>query len=77
MVRPHLQYIGYEVLIDFKVVCLWFNESSVYAAKLNLKLKPQAYDIKISSNFIYVVISPLIDGIWSCNWFWGDFLIVH
>jgi ABC-type thiamin/hydroxymethylpyrimidine transport system permease subunit len=63
MVRPHLQYIEYEVSIDFKVVYLWFTRSSVYAAKLNLKLKPQADDIKISSNFIYVVISPLIDGI--------------
>jgi hypothetical protein len=40
MVQYHLQYIEYEVLINSKVVCLWFTESSVSAAKSNLELKP-------------------------------------
>ena len=62
MVLSHLQYIEYEVSIDSKVVCLWFNKSSVSAAELNLKLKPQANDIRISSNWIYDVIA-LIDRI--------------
>jgi hypothetical protein len=52
MVRSHPQYTTYEVLIDSKVVCLWFIKSSVSAAKLNLELKPQANDINISPNFI-------------------------
>jgi hypothetical protein len=34
-----------------------------FAAKLNLKLKPQENDIKISSNLIYDAISPPIDRI--------------
>jgi hypothetical protein len=77
MVRSHPQYTKYEVSIDSKVVFLWFTKSSVFAAELNLKLKPQENDIKISPNFIYVAISPPIDWIWSCNVFWGDTLIVH
>ena len=48
MVLSHLQYIEYEVSIDSKVVCLWFNKSSVSAAELNLKLKPQANNIRIT-----------------------------
>jgi hypothetical protein len=43
-----------------------------FAAELNLQLKPQANDIKISPNLIYDAISPPIHRIWSCNWFWGD-----
>jgi hypothetical protein len=31
--------------------------------ELNLELKPQANDINISPNFIYVAISPPIDGL--------------
>jgi hypothetical protein len=77
MVWYHSQYTEYEVSIDSKVVCLWFTKSSVSAAELNLKLKPQANDIKISLNFTYVAISPLIDRIWSLNWLWGHFLIFH
>jgi hypothetical protein len=42
---------------------LWFTKSSVSAAELNLELKPQANNIKISSNLTYDVISPLIDYI--------------
>jgi hypothetical protein len=63
MVRSHTQYTEYEVSIDSKVVCLWFTKSSVSAAELNLKLKSQADNIKISPNLIYDAISPLIDGI--------------
>jgi hypothetical protein len=69
MVWSHTQYTEYEVSIDSKVVCLWFTKSSVSAAELNLKLKSQADNIKISPNLIYDAISPLIDGIWSFNWF--------
>jgi hypothetical protein len=61
MVRYHLQYIEYEVLINSKVVCLWFTKNSVFAAKSNLELKPQANYIKISS--INVAISPPINRI--------------
>jgi len=63
MVRSHTQYTEYEVSIDSKVVCLWFTKSSVPAAELNLKLKSQADNIRISPNLIYDAISPLIDGI--------------
>jgi len=42
---------------------LWFTKSSVSAAELNLELKPQANNIKISSNLTYDVISPPIDYI--------------
>jgi len=48
MVWYHSQYTEYEVSIDSKVVCLWFTKGSVSAAELNLKLKPQENDIKIS-----------------------------
>ena len=34
-----------------------------FAAKLNLKLKPQANDIKINSNLINSLISPLVNRI--------------
>jgi hypothetical protein len=34
-----------------------------FAAELNLKLKPQENDIKISPNLIYGAISPPIDKI--------------
>jgi hypothetical protein len=61
MVRSHPQYTEYEVSIDSKVVCLWFTKSSVSAAELNLELKPQANNIRISPNLIYHVISPPID----------------
>jgi hypothetical protein len=36
-------------------------------AKLNLELKPQAIDIKISQTLIYDVISPPLDKISSLN----------
>jgi hypothetical protein len=77
MVRSHTKYREYEVPIYSKMVCLCFTKSSVSAAKLNLKLKPQENDIKIHLNFIYVMISPPIDRIWSYNLFWGDLIIVH
>ena len=63
MVRSHTQYTEYEVSIDSKVVCLWFTKSSVSTAELNLKLKSQADNIRISPNLTYDVISPPIDGI--------------
>jgi hypothetical protein len=53
----------YEVSIDSKMVCLWFTKSSVSTAELNLKLKPQADNIRISPNLTYDAISPPIDGI--------------
>jgi hypothetical protein len=59
----HPQFIEYEVSIDSKVVSLWLTKSSVSVVELNFELKPQENDIKISSNFIYVVIAPLIDRI--------------
>jgi len=77
MVWYHSQYIEFEVSIDYKVVCLWFTKSSASAAELNLELKPQANDIKISLHFTYVAISPLIDRIWSLNLLWGHLLIFH
>jgi len=40
-----------------------------FVAKLNLELKPQANDIKISPNLICGVISHPVDKIWSCNGF--------
>jgi len=63
MIPSHPQYIEYEVSIDSKVVCLWFTKNSVFAAELNLELKPQANYIKISPNFTYVTISPPINRI--------------
>jgi hypothetical protein len=57
----HPQFIEYEVSIDSKVVSLWLTKSSVSVVELNLELKPQENDIKISPNFIYVVITPSID----------------
>jgi hypothetical protein len=59
----HPQFIEYEVSIDSKVVSLWLTKSSVSVVELNFELKPQENDIKISPNFIYVVIAPLIDRI--------------
>jgi hypothetical protein len=61
MVQSHPQYIEYDVSIDSKVVCLWFTKSNVFAAELNLELKPQAKKIRISPNLTYDAISPLID----------------
>ena len=46
--------------MDFQLI---FTKNNVSAAELNLKLKPQANDIKISSNFTYDAISPLINRI--------------
>jgi hypothetical protein len=54
MVQSHPQYTEYEVSIESKLVCLWLNKNSVFTVELNLELKPQANDIKISPNFIYV-----------------------
>ena len=59
--RYHLQYIEYEVSMDSKLFCLWFTKSSVSVAELNLELKPQANNIRISSNFTYNAISHPID----------------
>jgi len=63
MVRPDSQYTKYEVSIYSKLVFIWFPKSIVSTAELNIKLKSQANDIKISPNFIYVAISPPIDRI--------------
>jgi hypothetical protein len=57
------QYTSYEVSIDSKEVSMWFTESSVFTAELNLKLKPQANNIRISLNLTYDSISPPIDRI--------------
>jgi hypothetical protein len=40
---------------------MWFTESSVFTTELNLKLKPQANNIRISLNLTYDSISPRID----------------
>jgi hypothetical protein len=61
MVRSHPQYTEYEVSIDSKVVCLWFTKSSVSAAEINIELKPQANNIRISPNLTYDAISPLLE----------------
>ena len=63
MVRSHTKYREYEVPIYSKMVCLCFTKSSVSAAELNLKLKPQADNIRISPNLTYDAISPPIDRI--------------
>ena len=34
-----------------EVICLWFTKNSVFAAELNLKLKPQANNIRISKQY--------------------------
>ena len=77
MVWSHPQYTEYEVSIYSKVVGLWFTKSSVSAAELNLELKTQANNIRISPNLTYGVISLPIDLIWSFNWFWGGLIMVH
>ena len=59
------------------MVCLWFTKSSVSAAELNLELKPQENNIRISPNLTYDAISPPIDWIWSFNWFWCGLIMVH
>jgi hypothetical protein len=69
MVPSHPQYTEYEVSIYSKVVCLWFTKSSVSTVELNLELKPQANNIRISPNLTNDAISTLIDWIWSFNWF--------
>jgi hypothetical protein len=61
MVRCHPQYTEYKISIDSKMVYLWFTKSSVSAAELNLELKPQANNIRISPNFTYDAISHPID----------------
>jgi hypothetical protein len=43
--------------MDSEVVCLWFTKSCVCVVELNLELKPQANDIKISPNLICSAIS--------------------
>jgi hypothetical protein len=43
MVWYHPQYTEYEVSIDSKVVCLWFTNSCVFAAELNLKQNISKY----------------------------------
>jgi hypothetical protein len=53
MIRPHPQWTEYEVSIDSDVVFLWFTKSSVFAAELSLKLKPQENNIRISPNLTY------------------------
>jgi hypothetical protein len=61
MVRSHPQYTKYEVSIDSKEFFLWFTKSSVFAAELNLELKPQANNIRIRPNLTYDAISHPID----------------
>jgi NADH:ubiquinone oxidoreductase subunit H len=61
MLRSHTQYIEYEVSIDSKVVCLWFTKNSVSTAELNLELKPQAHNIRISQTLTYNAITSPID----------------
>ena len=61
MMRSHPQYTEYEVSIDSKVICLWFTKSSVSAAELNLDLKPQANNIRISPKLTYDAVSSPID----------------
>jgi len=75
--RSHPQYTEYEVSSDSEVVCLWFTKSSVSTAELNLELKPQANNIRISPNLTYDAISPPIDWIWRLNWLRGGLLMVH
>jgi hypothetical protein len=58
MLRSHPQYTEYKVLIDSKVVCLWLTKSSVSTAELNLELKPEANNIRISPNLTYDAIAP-------------------
>ena len=77
MVPSHPQYTEYEVSIYSKVVCLWFTKSSVSTVELNLELKPQANNIRISPNLTNDAISTLIDWIWSFYWFQGGLLMVH
>ena len=57
--------------------CLWFTKNCVSPIELNLELKYQANDIKISQIFIYGVISPPTNKIRIFNWFWGGLLMVH
>jgi hypothetical protein len=59
------------------VFCLWFTKNCVSPIELNLELKYQANDIKISQIFIYGVISPPTNKIRIFNWFWGGLLMVH
>jgi len=47
--------------MKFQLIRKWFTKSSVVATNLNLELRPQANEINISPNLIYVVITPLID----------------
>jgi hypothetical protein len=61
MLRSHPQYTEYKVLIDSKVVCLRLTKSSVSMAELNLELKPEANNIRISPNLTYDAIAPPID----------------
>jgi len=63
MVRFHPQYTEYKVSIDSKVFFLWFTKSSVSTTELNLELKLQANNIRISSNLTYDAITPPIDWI--------------
>jgi hypothetical protein len=63
MVRSHPQYTKYDVSIDYKVVCLFLTKNSVFVVELNVELKPQENDIKISPNLIYGAIDPLVDRI--------------
>ena len=63
MMRSHPQYTENELSIDSKAVFLWFTRSRVSAAELNLELKPQINDIRISLNLKYDAISLPIDWI--------------
>jgi hypothetical protein len=45
----------------FEVVCLWFTESCIFAAELNLEIKRQDKNTEISPNFICGAISPHVD----------------
>jgi hypothetical protein len=74
MVRSHPKDSECKVSFDSKMVCLWFTKSSVFTAELNLELKPQENNIKISLNLYMLWSHPQYTD---CNWFWGDLLIVH
>jgi hypothetical protein len=69
MMWSHPQNIEYEVSNNYKVVCLWFTKSSTSTVELNLELKSEANDIRISPNFTYNVISSPIHRKLSFNWF--------
>jgi len=63
MVRSHPQYTKYDVSIDYKVVCLFLTKNSVFVAELNVELKPQENNIRLSPKLTYNAIKLPIDRI--------------